>query len=143
MGAETFQGQQYEYYVGQGVGLDAPLIVEFVLSPDVSGGQGTAGMPAGSDPAALGASTRGNQELLRWLGMGLAALVVVGAVAYALATKSSARVPASIPNLAADPKTRPLVAELADLEDAFEAGQVEAAAYERRRAEIHSKLKSS
>jgi len=142
MGAESFQGQQYEYFVGQGLGPDAPLFVELTPVAGMGGDQGMVGMPAGNDPAAS-ASVRGNQELLRWLGMGLAALAVIGAIVYAAVTRSSTGTQDSETDLAADPETRRLVVELADLEDSFDAGQIDEVTYKGRRAELVRELKSS
>jgi hypothetical protein len=94
------------------------------------------------DPALTTVAARGNQELLRWLGMGLAALAVVGVVVYAASSKPAVRRGVVEQDLIADPEARRLVVELADLEDAFDAGQVDEMTYERRRAEITRELKS-
>ena len=139
MGLESFQGQQYEFFVGQGLGPDAPLFMELVAAPVMEGDQGMTGM---GDPALTTVAARGNQELLRWLGMGLAALAVVGVVVYAASSKPAVRTGVVEQDLTADPEARRLVVELADLEDAFDAGQVDETTYERRRAEITRELKS-
>ncbi len=44
--------------------------------------------------------------------------------------------------MASDAKARGLLAELADLEDAFEAGEVDEFSYERQRAAIYEELKA-
>jgi hypothetical protein len=44
--------------------------------------------------------------------------------------------------LASDARAQSLLADLADLEDAFEAGEVDGSSYERRRAEIYAELKA-
>jgi hypothetical protein len=72
----------------------------------------------------------------------LAALAVVGALVYPQVVRRPAGTAVSASNLAANPKARPLLAELADLEDAFESGQIDEVTYERRRAEKREELKS-
>jgi len=67
---------------------------------------------------------------------------VLGAVIYPLLTAERRR-PATTPStLASNPQARPLLADLADLEAAFEAGQVDEETYQRQRAEKWEALKS-
>ena len=80
--------------------------------------------------------------MLRWIGFVLMGLAVVGVVVYAATAKRPATAAASGPNLSSDPKARLLVAELADLDEAFEAGNLDEAIYERQRAEKREALKS-
>jgi hypothetical protein len=137
-GAELFQGRQYEFYTTQALGADTPLALE--LLPTSSEASPTA--PAGMEQATTSAPTGGNQGLLRWLGLGLAVLAVVGALVYPVAIRRPAGDPQVPPSLTANAKARRLVADLADLEVAFEAGQIDAATYERQRADKYEALKS-
>ena len=141
MGIELFQDRQYEFYVTQDLAADAPLVVEFV-PVETAGGAGTSGMPPSSGQAVGGAGTRGNQRLLLWIGVGLAALAVLAAVLYPQVTRRVAHAPVSGPSLSKDPKARRLVAEIASLEESFEAGDLDGATYERRRSDLYEELRS-
>jgi hypothetical protein len=141
MGAETFQGRQYSFYVGDGLAAGAPLDIEFLPAA----GESVPSMPAsGETPeqAATVEATRGNQGLLRWFGFGLVALAVLGALIYPLATSGQAKAPDDVPGVAQTPASRRLVSELADLEEAFEAGKLDEEDFERQRAEILESLKT-
>jgi hypothetical protein len=140
MGPQTFQGREYEFYVGEALAVDAPLSVEF-LPAAVETGEGMPGATETGEAAAV-PSTRGNQELLRWLGFGLVAMTVVGVLVYALATARAPEAPDDAPAIPQTPASRQLLADLADLEEAFEKGQLDQAEYERQRAEIREALKS-
>jgi hypothetical protein len=141
MGTELFQGLQYELYVTQALAADAPLAMEFVPM-ETAGSAETTGMPATSGQGMTGVSTRGNQRVLLPIGAALAAFAVLGAVLYPQVTRRVAPVPVSGPNLTADPEARRLVAELASLEESFEAGELDEAAYERRRSDLYEELTS-
>ncbi len=141
MGIELFQGRQYELHVTQNIAADAPLVMELVPVETVAGAE-TSGMPPSSGQAIAGAATRGNQHLLLPLGIGLAALTVLGAVLYPQMTRRAARAPVSGPNLSKDPEARRLVAELASLEESFQSGDLDAATYERRRSDLYEELRS-
>jgi hypothetical protein len=141
MGSETFQDRQYNFYVGEGLPADATFLIEFFPAA----GEGAPSMPAsGETPeqAATSESTRGNQELLRWFGFGLVALAVLGAIIYPLATGRQTDAAVEAPGLAQTPASRRLVSELADLEEAFEAGKLDEEDFERQRAEILESLKT-
>jgi hypothetical protein len=141
MGAETFQDRQYNFYVGDGLPADTPLLIEFL--PEA--GEGALTMPAGgraSEQTATVDATRGNQALLRWLGFGVVALAVLGAVIYPLATRHAMKAPGERLGVAQSPASRRLVSELADLDEAFEAGKLDEEDYERQRAEIVESLKT-
>ncbi len=142
MGQENFQGQQYEFYSVQGLDAGTPLQIELLPVAGASGGTGMPAAPVESGMTSTSAATRGNQSLLLWLGLGLTALVVVGAVVYPFATKGTGGSGSPAASLSSSPESRQLVAELADLEDAFEAGEVEEEAYERRRTVLFEKLKA-
>jgi hypothetical protein len=141
MGAESFQDRQYNFYVGDGLPADAPLLIEFLPAA----GGGVPSMPAsGEAPEQAGTTgpSRGNQELLRWFGFGLVALAVLGAIIYPLATGRQADAAGDAPGLVRKPASRKLVSELADLEEAHEAGNLDEEDFERRRAEIVESLKT-
>ena len=139
MGQQSFQGREYSYYVAQNMGPDSPLEVEFVLAPSPAGGVG--GMPGGGEHPAGGTTEPGDQGLLRWLGVALVALALVGVLAYALASRGAAAA-APTTDLTADAQARALLSELADLEEARETGRIQESTYERRRAELVARLKS-
>jgi hypothetical protein len=141
MGIELFQGRQYEFHVTQDLAADAPLLMEFVPVEAV-GGAGTSDMPPSSGQAVAGAATRGSQRLLLWIGIGLAALAVLAAMLYSQVTRPAVRAPVSGPNLSKDPAARRLVAELASLEESFEAGDLDDATYERQRSGLLEELRS-
>jgi hypothetical protein len=137
-GVELFQGREYEFYTTQALGADTPLALE--LLPTSS--EASPAAPAGMEQAVTSAPTGGNQGLLRWLGLGLAVLAGVGALVYAVASRRPAAAPQAHASLTANPKARRLLADLADLEAAFEADQIDAATYERQRADKYEALKS-
>jgi hypothetical protein len=141
-GIELFQGRQYELYATQALDPNVPLVVEFVPLADVSGGAGTVETPAQGGEKMSGATPRGNQPLILWMGIALAALAVAGVVVYSLATRQPAAATSGVTDLAANPKAQGRLAELADLEDAFEASKVDEATYERQRAELYEELRS-
>jgi hypothetical protein len=141
MGAETFQDRQYNFYVGDSLPADLPLVIEFLPAA----GEGVPSMPAsGQTPeqAATTESTRGHQELLRWFGFRLVGLAVLGALVYPLATSRQAKAPDDVPGVGQTPASRRLVSELADLEEALEAGKLDEEDFERQRAEILESLKT-
>jgi hypothetical protein len=67
---------------------------------------------------------------------------VLGALIYPLATGRQAKAPDDVPGVAQTPASRKLVSELADLEEAFEAGTLDEEGFERQRAEILESLKT-
>jgi hypothetical protein len=141
-GLELFQGRQYELYSTQNLGPEISLALEFIPVTEVSGDTGALGSPASSGAGMTGATPRGNQLLILWIGVGLAVLAVAGVVVYSMAAGPPAVAAAGRADLASNPKARGQLAALADLEDAFEAGQVNEVAYERRRAELYEEIRS-
>jgi len=138
-GLQTFQGRQYEFYAAGGLGPDSPLSIEFVpLATDET----VPGSMASTGSEVAGISAGGNQELLRAIGFVLAFLAVGGVVGYSFATTGRAPRRRQAPDPASDAGARQLLVELADLEEAREAGQVEEAEYQRRRTEIYESLQS-
>ena len=136
-GPENFQGRQYALYSATGLGPDAPLVATLIPVVDEASPGGGAMPP---DHPGAAASGRGSQGVLRWLGFALAGLVLAGGVAYVTATRSQAAPPA--PAWETDPQARRLLVQLADLEDDYEAGRVEADEYERRRAALYDEVRS-
>jgi hypothetical protein len=141
MGLENFEDQEYRLFVGTGLMENTVLALELIPMPDLAGAEGmeSAAVPGGH-PATM--ETRGNQGLLRWFGFALAGLAVVGLVVYSVSSRRPHGAVASAPKLAANPETRRLLSELADLEDAYESGQVDEVTYERQRAATYEVLKS-
>jgi hypothetical protein len=141
MGSQLFQDRQYDYYISQSLDANTPLFVNFIPEPGATGNQDTTGVSGSVGPSAGGASP-GSQAQLRWLGFGLAALAVIGAVLYPATSRRWASNPTAGSILASNPKARQLLAELADLEDAHEAGQIDALTYERQRGQKIDQIKS-
>jgi hypothetical protein len=147
-GMELFQSRQYEFYTGQGFGPDEPLQVELLPVAGETGGQAMPGVSEGGSASATVPVTGGSQGTLLWIGVVLAFLFAAAALVYpSLArrpTRASAAAQAAAPaaRLTSDPEARRLLAELADLEDAREAGDLEDAAYEQRRAELYEALRA-
>jgi hypothetical protein len=141
-GPQSFQGRMYDLYTVDELPAGASLAMEFVLVEVPANGQGEQIAPVSEDQTVAATSTRGNQELLRWLGFGLVVIVVTGAIVYGATRPSLPTSVTSAPALSADPEARRMLVKLADLEDAFEAGQVDEATYESQRAELHEAIKS-
>ena len=141
-GLELFQGRQYELYSTLNLGPDTPLALEFIPVAGVSGDAGTTEAPAPGVERVTAVTPRGSQPLILWIGVGLSILAVAGVVVYTVATRPPAAAATGATDLASNPKARDQLAALADLEDAFEAGEVDEVAYERRRAEIFKELRS-
>lgn len=141
-GSQLFEGRQYEFHSTQNLDPDTPILFEFVPVAEADSSTSPEGMPASSSQETTGTSTRGSQGALLWIGFGLAALAVVGVVVYAAAVTPSPGAHTSAPDPASKPQARRLVAELADLEEAFEAGLVDKETYERQRAEKYQELKA-
>jgi hypothetical protein len=141
MGTQSLMDRQYEVFVAQDLAPDTPLLLEFV--PAIGAASSAAEVPVSSSQGTTGASIKGNQGLLLGFGLALAALAVIGAVVYPQVVKRPAPVRRQARALSSEPEARRLLAELADLEAAFEEGRVDEESYERRRAEIYEKLRSS
>ncbi len=139
-GSQQIQGRQYEVFVGENVGPDLPLQLEFTPVEGIGVSPGTGGMPGGQVPS--GGSAGGSQGPLLLVGVVLALVVVVGAVIYAATTRRPAAGGGADAGSTSGAKASSLLAELADLEDAFEAGEVDESSYERQRAEIYAELKN-
>jgi hypothetical protein len=139
LGPQVLGDRQYELYAAGELSAGAPLALEFV--PTV-GGEAASSSSAGSGETVLGVSTGGNQEALRQIGFGLALLAVGAVLAYGFLSKGRPLRRASEPAPSSDAPARRLLVELADLEDAFEAGAVTEADCARRRAQIYESLQA-
>lgn len=140
-GTQLFQDRQYEFFAAENLGARTPLTLEFVQAADASAGTAAGGMsPSGSEEAT--GSTRGNQGMLLWIGFGLAGLAIVGAVVYSATMAQPTPAHRSGRSVGSDPRAQRMLSELAELEEALEAGRVDEATYESRRTEIYGKLKS-
>ena len=111
-GPQSFQGRQYDFYAIEDLPANAPLAMEFVPvevpGESPAAGSGAEAVPPTGSQSTAGTSTRGNQELLRWLGFGLVALAVAGAIVYGATRKKLPATPRSDANLSArsrDPAT--------------------------------------
>lgn len=136
-GLQLFQDRQYELFALQNLEAGTPLTLEFIQLADAS-----VGGLSPSDTQAAAGSPRGNQELLLRIGFGLAGLAIVGAVVYAATGARPAAGARNRRNVASDPRAQRMLSQLAELEEALEAGQVDEATYESQRTEIYGKLKS-
>lgn len=140
LGPQSFQSQQYELYATQDLAANAPLVMDLTVTGESSG----EGMPVstGGSQQVGGASGVGSQKTLLWLGVVLALLALAAALVYIGVARKPAAVAASASPLASNPQARRLLADLAALEDAYEAGQMDDAAYQQRRTELYETLKS-
>ena len=141
-GVQQFQDQQFELFAASNLAPDEPLVLLFEPVEGAESMPATPGSSSSTGQSMPEMPVPGNQSLLRVLGYVLAGLAVIGVVVYLVAAKPLAAASAPARKLTSDPKARRLLAELADLEDAFEAGQMDEATYERRRAETYEALKS-
>jgi hypothetical protein len=141
MGSQEFEGKQYELYVAGNLDANAPLALEFIPMADVGSGSGMT-VPWEGGAGAPAASSRGSQGILLWLGMILAVLAVVGVTVYAVGARQSPARSVRSPALDRGPQGRRLLAELADLEDAFAAGEIDESSYESQRARTYDALRA-
>ncbi len=137
LGPEMLGDREYELYGARDLSPDAPLALEFVPT---AGTEAMPASPAAAGETVPGISASGNQAALRQIGFVLAFLAVGAVLAYAFLSKG--RAPRRAPEPASEAPARRLLVELADLEDAFEAGQVTEADYARQRAQIYESLQA-
>jgi hypothetical protein len=142
-GPQLFEDRQYALYTAAELPAGTPLVIDLTVQ-----------VPSTASPAvpqAPGKPIQDSQGLLRWLAFGLAGLAILGAVLYPLVTSQPqagrclATPTAAAPTLtarSAPPQVRRLLAELADLEAAFEAGQIDEETYLRQRAEKREAIRS-
>jgi len=142
MGTQLIQDRQYEIFSGQTIAPNAPVAFEFTPIETVEGSIETGGMTAAQGTS--GESAVGDQFLLLRFGVVLALVAIAGVFVYAATVRRpAARRVVSDPGPTFDPKTRQMIASLADLEDAYEAGEVDEVTYVSRRMEIFKELGSS
>jgi hypothetical protein len=140
MGTELFQDRQYELFMIQGLDADRKVAMELMPS-DMVAGSTSGEMPltvAGSGATSV---TRGSQGVILWLGVGLTVLAVLSAAIFPQVTRGR-RKPRRQLRLASKPATRSLIAELADLEQALETGELDQADYQEQRARIYEEIRS-
>jgi hypothetical protein len=135
-GLEAFQDAQFQLYSARDLGPDLPLVADLIpVATDEATTDSSAGMGEVAGPA-----SSGNQKALGQIGFVLALLAVGGVLAYAVVNKTRPRGRVSAAGRTSDAPARRLLVELADLEDAFETGDVSEAEYTRRRAQIYESL---
>lgn len=76
-GIQLFEGRRYSLYTATNLDPVTPLRMELRVESDANS----------SEEAAVGAVSRGSQGLLRWLGLILTGLAVIGAAAYPAAVQ--------------------------------------------------------
>jgi hypothetical protein len=135
MGLQSFEDRQYRLYAAANLPAGVPLTVDLVVEPVEA-----VATPTPTQPAAP--ITGDHQGLLRELGFGLAGLAVLGAVLYPLLTTRRRAPGQAAPALNANPQARRLLAELADLEEAFEAGRIDEETWQQQRAEKREAIRS-
>jgi hypothetical protein len=138
-GVELFQGREYELYSVVALPAETAVSMELVPLATEEGMPGTSGEATQPLPAG---SAGGNQGLLRGVGFGLAALAVVAAVVYPFTGRRSPSARKRSRDIGSSPKDRELLSELAELEEAYEAGEIDEWDYERRRSQIYRALKA-
>ncbi len=138
---ELEEGQPVELFIGQELSENTPIVMELQVvagaSSSAMSGASATGAQTGSDGVA-----KGSQEVLGLLGIGVIALAVLAAVVYPLTSRRLETAPVKRPRLMAEPNARRLLAELADLEEARDAGQLDQVAYERQRSEKYQAIRS-
>lgn len=139
MGTQLIQERQYEIFSGENLGTDTPVELVFTPVEGMGGSPGTGGMPGGQPPSS--GSAGGSQGPLLWIGVGLVLVAIAGALVYATASRRPGAVSETGSEVTSDARARSLLVDLADLEDAFEAGEIDESSYERQRAEIYADLK--
>jgi len=143
-GSELLGDQQFAVYTAGALPAGTPLAVDLIMeATEVAESTATTAKPITD-----------NQGLLRGLGFGLACLAVLAAVLYPLLTAHPLHSAPGLPSvgsqppaaaastLASNPQARPLLVDLADLEEAFEAGQLDDETYQRQRTEKWEALRS-
>ena len=134
VGPQSIMDQEFAVYAAGALPAGTPLNVDLLVE--------TTEMAGSSATTEIGQPITDNQGLLRGLGLGLAVLTVLGAVLYPLLTAQSRPPAVTASALASNPQARPLLAELADLQAAFEAGQLDEETYQQQRANIWEALRS-
>jgi hypothetical protein len=134
MGLQTFQDRQYRVYAAANLPAGAPLTIDLLVEAVEE--------VAPTAPTQPATPIKDDQDLLRWLGFGLAGLALVGAILYPLLTRQRRAPAQAAPALNANPQARRLLVELADLEEAYEAGRIDEETWQQQRAEKREAIKS-
>ena len=143
MGMQLIQDRQYEILAAENLAADTPVELVFTQTGGMAS-TGIEGMPSGQ--VASSGSAGGSQGALLWIGVLVALFTVAGAVVYAATSRRpgsghlAGGLVVSDPGPEFDPKARELIAKLADLEDAYEAGEVDEAAYVSQRMKLFREL---
>jgi hypothetical protein len=145
-GPQVLQDQSYQLFSAEGWQASTPLLLELVPVEGAAGqGMPGAGMP---DSPSTGAQsphageTRGVQKTLGLIGLGLILLTAVAAVVFPLVSGQRVQARRRAPDLRSKPQARRLVAELADLEVAFDSGELDQVSYERQRSDKRRAIQS-
>lgn len=138
---ELQEGQVEELFVAQDLPGNSPIVMQLLA---LAGGSTSTlpETPATGGQAGTAGSDRGHQRLLGFLGIPIVAMTLLAAVALLFAAPGLAAAPARRRKLSAEPRARRLLGELADLEDAREAGEVDQAGYERQRSELYGAIRA-
>ena len=140
MGTQMIQDRQYEIFAAENLDPDTPVELVFTPVEGMGLSPATGAMPGGQEPST--GSAVGSQGPLLWIGVVVALAAVAGAAVYGATNRRPAAGWQRAPGLASDATARGLLADLVALEDAFEAGELDEASYERQRAEIYAELKA-
>jgi hypothetical protein len=125
----TLEGQAYLNLNGQDLAAGDELSIHFGGLQDLARQSATPGAAQSRlDP--------------RWLALGLAALALVGGVIYPSVRRVRKVAPARESSESAAARRARLLQAIADLDDAFEAGQVDAASYGKQRQALKSEALS-
>jgi hypothetical protein len=127
MGAMGTGEQAYVGYVGQNFAAGDTLAMEF--KGKATGGSTTA-------PTTGGVSNTGYILIFG----GLALLLVALAVAYPALRRKQAAAPEAAPEVPCENECEQLLAAIADLDDLFEAGELDAETHQRRRQTLKARL---
>ena len=143
-GTRMFEDRQYEIFAAKDLDPDTPVELAFTLVEGAGTSPGTGTMPGGQ--ATSGGSAVGSQGPLLWIGVAVVLVTVAGVAVYAATSRrpgsghlAGGQV-VSDPGPEFDPKARELIAKLADLEDAYEAGEVDEADYVSQRMKLFREL---
>ena len=123
-GLQTFQDRQYALYTAAGLPAGSPLAFDLLLEET--------GVTAPTQPGTIGPGVTDRQGPVGRLGLVLAAAALAGVTGYALAVPPGS--PGRPAALEGDPRAGLLLAAVADLDEAFEAGQMDEETYRRERA---------
>jgi hypothetical protein len=132
-GVQNMQNNPYRVYGGSNLQPGSSLTFELSGQPSSAVPTPASSGAAANNPAQAGPDSRS-------LGIGIGvlgvAVVIVGVWFYRRQSRPTAAAPSAARPLSQDD----LIQAIADLDDAFEAGEVEAPVYERRRSRLKAQL---